>query len=84
VPDDVVMDKATAAKDHFAIGDRVLINLPDEAGRFTISGIVTFGTDDNLAGVTLAGFDLATAQRLFNLPGRFDSISVLAAPGPTT
>ena len=80
-PDDVVMDKATATKDHFAVDDRVLINLPNAAKRFTISGIVTFGNDNNLAGVTLAGFDLATAQKLFNLPGRFDTISVLAAPG---
>src|ERR1019366_37624 len=80
-PDDVVMDKATATKDQFGVGDLVLINLPNAAKRFTISGIVTFGNDNNLAGVTLAGFDLATAQKLFNLPGRFDTISVLAAPG---
>src|ERR1019366_5981543 len=80
-PADAVLDKATATKDHFAVNDRVLINLPNAAKRFSISGIVTFGNDNNLAGVTLAGFDLATAQKLFNLPGRFDTISVLAAPG---
>ncbi len=80
-PDDVVMDKETATKYHFTVGDPVLINLPDRAERFTITGIVTFGSDDNLAGVTLAGFDLATAQRLFNSPERYDTITVLAAPG---
>ena len=79
--DDVVMDKATATKHHFAVGDRVLINLPNRPQTFTISGIVTFGSDDNLAGVTLAGFDLPTAQRLFDSPGRYDTINVLAAPG---
>src|SRR6185312_13791956 len=62
--DDVVMDKATATKYHFAVGDRVLMNLPDRAQRFTVSGIVTYGSADNLAGVTLAGFDLAAAQTL--------------------
>ena len=67
-PDDVVMDKATATKHHFAVGDRVLVNLPDRPQTFTISGLVTFGSDDNLAGVTLAGFDLATAQSLFDCP----------------
>jgi putative ABC transport system permease protein len=48
--DDVVMDKATATKHHFAIGDRVLMNLPNRPQTFTITGIVTFGSDDNLRG----------------------------------
>ncbi|MFZ1994191.1 MAG: ABC transporter permease, partial [Solirubrobacteraceae bacterium] len=79
--DDVVMDKATADKYHFAVGDRVLMNLPDRAQRFTVTGIVTYGSDDNLAGVTLAGFDLATAQTLFDARGTYDTINVLARPG---
>jgi len=83
-PDDVVMDKATATKYHFMVGDRVLVNLPNRPQVFTISGLVTFGSDDNLAGVTLAGFDGATAQTLFNARGSYDTISVLAAPGADT
>ena len=83
-PDDVVMDKATAIKHGFAIGDKVLINLPNRPETFTITGLVTFGSDNNLAGVTLAGFDPATAQALFNLRGYYNTISVLAAPGADT
>jgi putative ABC transport system permease protein len=79
--DQVVMDKQTAIEHHFAVGDRVLINLPDRAQTFTISGLVKFGSDNNLAGVTLAGFDLRTAQAVFNARGRYDTIDVLAAPG---
>ena len=79
--DDVVMDKATATKHHYSVGDRVLMNLPNRAETFTITGIVTYGSDDNLAGVTLAGFDLQTAQRIFNSRGYYDTINVLAAPG---
>jgi putative ABC transport system permease protein len=79
--DDVVMDKATATKYHFAVGDRVLMNLPDRARRFTVTGIVTYGSDDNLAGVTLAGFDLATAQNVFHARGTYDTINVLARSG---
>ena len=75
------MDKATATKHDFAVGDRVLTNLPNRPQTFTITGIVTYGSDDNLAGVTLAGFDLQTAQRIFNSRGYYDTISVLAAPG---
>jgi putative ABC transport system permease protein len=77
--DAVVMDKATATKYHFALGDRVLVNLPNRPETFTITGLVTFGSDDNLAGVTLAGFDPTTAPALFNSRGHYDTISVLAA-----
>jgi putative ABC transport system permease protein len=83
-PDDVVMDKETATKHGFAIGDTVLINLPNRPQTFTITGLVTFGSANNLAGVTLAGFDPATAQALFNLRGYYNTISVLAAPGADT
>ena len=78
---DVVIDKATATKYHFAVGDRVLVNLPSRPQTFTITGIVTFGTDDNLAGITLAGFDQPTAQTLFHSHGHYDTIDVLAKPG---
>jgi putative ABC transport system permease protein len=82
--DDVVIDEATATKYRFTVGDRVLINLPDRPQMFTITGIVTFGSDDNLAGITLAGFSLPTAQTVFNARGSFDTISVLATPGADT
>jgi putative ABC transport system permease protein len=80
--DDVVMDKATATKYHFAIGDRVRVLFLTGAPRtFTIAGIVTFGSDDNLLGETIAGFSLPTAQALFDSRGRYDTIDVLAKPG---
>jgi putative ABC transport system permease protein len=82
--DEVVIDKAAAAKYHYAVGDRVLMNLPGRPQRFTITGIVTYGSDDSLAGATLAGFDLPTAQNLFNTHGAYDTIDVLAAPGADT
>ncbi|MBV9001745.1 MAG: ABC transporter permease, partial [Solirubrobacterales bacterium] len=82
--DQLVMDKATATKHHFAVGDKVLVNLPNRPQTFTISGLVTFGSDDNLAGVTLAGFEEPTAQALFNARGRYDTISVLTTPGADT
>ncbi len=77
----VVMDEGTAKKYHFAVGDRVEILLPGPTQTFTISGIVRFGSADNLAGATIAAFDLATAQRLFDEVGRLDTIEVLTTPG---
>jgi putative ABC transport system permease protein len=79
--DDVVMDKGTAAKYHFRIGSRVRVLSGDPPRRFIITGIVTFGSADNLAGATLAGFSLPTARALFNTPGGYDTIDVLAKPG---
>jgi putative ABC transport system permease protein len=78
---DVVMDAGTAQKYHFAVGDhvRVLLNGPPET--FTISGIVKFGNASNLAGATLAAFDLPTAQHLFGDVGRYDALDILTTPG---
>jgi len=79
--DDVVMDRGTAAKYHFRIGSRVLVLSGGPPRRFIITGIVTFGSADNLAGATLAGFSLPTARNLFNTHGGYDTIDVLAKPG---
>ena len=51
------MDAGTASKYHFHVGDRVRVLLIGPPRTFTISGIVTFGTANNLAGATLAAFD---------------------------
>jgi putative ABC transport system permease protein len=80
-PHDVVMDAGTAGKYHFTVGDRVRILLLGPPETFTITGIATFGTANNLAGATLAAFTLTTAQALFHEPGRLDSINVRVAPG---
>jgi putative ABC transport system permease protein len=79
--DEVVMDRGTATKYHFGVGDRVRVLSGGPPHSFTITGIVTFGSADNLAGATLAGFDLTTAQALFNARGEADTINILAKPG---
>jgi putative ABC transport system permease protein len=78
---DVVMDRHTAEKYHFAVGDKVEVLLLGPPRTFTLSGIVTFGTADNLAGATLAAFTLPTAQHVFDSVGKVDAIDVLARPG---
>jgi putative ABC transport system permease protein len=78
---DVVMDRGTATRDHFKVGDRVRVLLGTSPQTFTVTGIVTFGNADNLAGTTLAGFSLSTAQALFKARGHYDTINVLARPG---
>jgi putative ABC transport system permease protein len=80
-PNDVVMDEATAQKYHFHVADRVKVLLAGPSQTFTISGIARFGTANNLAGATIAAFDLPTAQTLFHKVGQFDAVDVVAQPG---
>ncbi|HEY8112801.1 MAG TPA: FtsX-like permease family protein [Actinomycetes bacterium] len=83
-PGEVAVDAHTAKKQGFAVSDRVTILFQGAPGQFTISGILGFGPADNLAGATLAGFDLATAQRVLNRQGLYDEIDVVAADGVST
>lgn len=77
----VVIDHGTAKKFDFRVGDRVKILLPGAPQYFIISGIVRFGTADNLAGATIAAFTLPTAQRLFDKVGQLDTVDILTSPG---
>ena len=80
-PDDVVIDKATADAEKFAVGDRVRIITSSGSARYRLVGIVAFGEQNSLAGATLTAFTLPTAERVFDSPGRFASVGVTAAPG---
>ena len=55
--------------------------LHDGTHAFTLVGITGFGESDSLAGATLAGFDLATAQQVLGKAGTVDQISVIADDG---
>jgi putative ABC transport system permease protein len=76
----VVIDKSTADKEHFKIGQPVGVQAQGPAQRLRISGFVRFGSVSTIGGATLAGFDLPTAQKLFQKEGRLDEISVAAKP----
>ncbi len=78
---DVVMDLGTAQKYDFKVGQRVRILLEGPTRTFTITGLARFGTADNLAGATLAAFNVPTAQSLLGDVGKFDDINVVAQPG---
>jgi putative ABC transport system permease protein len=77
-PDQVVLDAGTARKTGYAPGDPVTIMFTVGPRRFTVVGIAGFGDADNLAGATLATFELPVAQRLLGKTGQFDTLSVRA------
>src|SRR5204862_7263518 len=76
---EVGVDKSTASKEHFAIGEVIGVQAVGPVERLRISGIVKFGSVSTIGGATLAGFDLPTAQQLFGKPGRLDEIAVAAS-----
>ena len=77
---EVVIDKSTASKDHFRIGQVVGVQAIGSVQQLRVSGIVKFGSVATIGGATLAGFDLPTAQRLFGKPGKLDEIAIAATP----
>jgi putative ABC transport system permease protein len=80
--DDVVMDAATAQSYGFSVGQRVrVLSAAVPPQTFTITGIAQFGSDNNLAGATIAAFALPTAQRELGQTGLLDDINVVATQG---
>jgi putative ABC transport system permease protein len=80
-PDEVVVDKATAGKENFELGQEIGVQAEGPAQRLRISGFVKFGSVSTIGGATLAGFDLPTAQHLFDKEGQLDEIAIAAKPG---
>jgi putative ABC transport system permease protein len=77
----VAIDKTTAEKQHFEVGETVGAYADGPVQKYRVSGIVRFGSVDSIGGATISVFDLATAQRLFDKQGKFDLIRVQAKEG---
>jgi putative ABC transport system permease protein len=80
---EVVVDRSTAGKKDFAVGQIVGVQAEGTSELFRISGLVKFGGASSLGGATLAGFNLLTAQRLFDKRRQLDQIRAKAKPGVT-
>jgi putative ABC transport system permease protein len=83
-PKQVVIDAATAQKEHFAVGDSINVSTLGDKRRYELTGIATFGDVDSLGGATLAVFDIDTAQTLLHKEGKFDGISIAAKEGTSS
>ena len=77
----VVIDAGTAAKEHLEVGDAVQVAPGGHTRSFELTGIVSFGDVDSLGFASIAAWDVRTAQKLLDREGRFDSVSIAAAPG---
>ncbi|HEX6973010.1 MAG TPA: ABC transporter permease, partial [Vicinamibacterales bacterium] len=79
----VVIDQATAHKKDLQVGQSIGVQANGPTLRMKISGLVHFGGASSLGGATLSGFNLPTAQRLFQRVGKLDQIRAKAKPGVT-
>jgi putative ABC transport system permease protein len=77
---EVVVDQASAEKEHFRIGQRVRVAV-DGIRSYTLVGVAGFGSVKSLGGATIAIFDLRTAQKLLHKGNAFDTIAVKGRDG---
>ncbi len=82
-PNEVAIDKETAAGEDFEVGETIGVQAEGPVDRVRVTGIVQFSSGLTIGGATLAGFDLPTAQRLFKKEGQLDEIAVAAKPTVT-
>ncbi|QSS91131.1 ABC transporter permease [Streptomyces sp. M54] len=77
----VALDKDTASKGKYRVGDPVRVATNGPVKEYTLAGIFT--TEDGAvnAGGSLVLFDTATAQKLYLKPGVFQNATVSAEPG---
>jgi putative ABC transport system permease protein len=78
---ELVVDAGTAQRYQLAVGDAVGVATLGRTAPFTITGLARFGAVKSLGSATIAVFDVATAQSLYDKPGQYASISIAAAPG---
>ena len=80
---EIAIDKSTAEKQGFEIGQTVGVLADGPVAKYRIAGIVGFGSVDSIGGASITVFDLETGRRVFDKVGRLDVIRVAAEPGTT-
>jgi putative ABC transport system permease protein len=78
---EVALDTSTADKQHFKLGDSVLIGGKLPAKRYRISGLAKFGDVAAFGGATISVLTLPEAQRISQKRGQLDEIDAAVAKG---
>ncbi|MFD3437684.1 ABC transporter permease [Streptomyces sp. NPDC058685] len=79
--DQIALDKDSAAKGRYEVGDTVRVATNGPVKEYTLAGVFT--TEDGAvnAGGSLVLFDTAVAQKLYLQPGYFKDVTIAAEPG---
>jgi putative ABC transport system permease protein len=80
----VAIDAGTAKKEHYKVGDSVVVATAGEKHTYEISGTASYGDVDSLGFGSIAVWDLETAQKVLDREGRYDGISIAAKPGTSS
>lgn len=79
--DEVAIDKATADRIGFEVGDPIDVILRDGQESFTIVGLVGLGNSDGFVGATTVVWDPASAAELLDDGGTVDTIDMKITEG---
>jgi putative ABC transport system permease protein len=74
-PTEIAVDRDTFRSADLRLGQSVTVLTPDSSGRYTVVGVLRFGSSNDLAGATITAFTPETAQRV--LLGRADAYSII-------
>jgi putative ABC transport system permease protein len=77
---EVAIDKATADRVGFEVGDPITVILPAGQQQFTIVGLVGLGNSDGFVGATTVAFDFETARDVLGAGDTVDTIDIKVAP----
>ena len=80
-PDQVAIDKASADREDFAVGDRISVLTDTGTHEFTITALIGLGDSDGFAGATIALWDTPTAVEVLGAGDGFDAIDVAVDDG---
>jgi len=83
-PDQVVIDKSTASREGFNVGDQIALQAVGPQRKFQIAGIAELTGVGSIGGATFAIFDLPTAQKIFAKPGQLDAVRIQSKSGVST
>ncbi|MDN3293135.1 FtsX-like permease family protein [Streptomyces ficellus] len=79
--DQIALDKDTAAKGEYKVGDKVRVATNGPVKEYTLAGVFTTEDGAVSAGGSLVLFDTSVAQRLYLAPGYYRDLTVTAASG---
>ncbi|MFI6726160.1 ABC transporter permease [Streptomyces sp. R-74717] len=79
--DRIALDKETAKKGKYHVGDQVRVATNGPVKEYTLSGVFTTEDGTVNAGGSLVLFDTPVAQKLYLRPGEFRDVNIAAAAG---
>jgi putative ABC transport system permease protein len=75
-PDEVAIDKASAERADYGVGDTVSIVFDSGQREFTIAGLIGLENADGFGGAMVSVFDPAHAAEILGTDGTFDAVNV--------